>query len=471
MKKILLILLIAVFSVSMLALGTGCKKEAAETAAAEETTAAAEETTAAETEAAEQRVCRIWIWGEDEAPGLNDFVQKVGDMYTERIDPNVTWEVTALDIDAIYTGFYAAVEAGDAPELHTLWGGILGFEPGWAGNLAPISDYVSEETLSHILPPLRHDGYWNGQDWLIPLYVNPWPLMINKQVWKDSGLDPDNLPTTWAGFIDAIKKMKAAGFTPWCVGIKDGFYGTWFPAILQHQLYDSASDYLKAVVGQEKLNEPPHDRRWYMVKELYDAGAFNPDANSLSLAEGQDLFLQGNVGIIHASGNAYMAFLANEMGEDNIAIWIPPVDSTAKSAGTMPLSSQPVAIPVNAKYKEDAGKFLEFFYSAEIQNLMYEEISVFSGSDELDRDSMKTNLDFALYDLAQEKPGMTYPWLHPGAVEEASYAITQELLAGDIDAKEAADKYEAAAEKWRNENPDELENVKIWANEEFPFMK
>ncbi len=417
------------------------------------------------------RTGRIWIWGDDEAPGLSDFLRRVGKAYSEKKDPTINWEVTHLDINAIYTGFYAAEEAKNAPELHTLWGGILGFEPGWAGHLAPISDYVSEKTLSHVLAPLRHDGYWNGKDWLIPLYVNPWPLMINKTVWQASGVSPAALPTTWAGLLDAVRKIKAAGKTPWCVGIKDGFYGTWFPAILQHQLYNDAGDYLKAVVGIERLDKAPHDRRWYMVQELRDAGAFNPDANSLSLAEGQDLFLQGNVGIIHASGNAYMAMIAKQLGEANSAIWIPPVDSKAKSAGTMPLSSQPVGIPATAKYKQDAGKFLEYFYSKEVQNQMYAEISVFSGSNELDRASMKTELDRSLYDLAQKKPGMTYPWLHPGAIEEASYAITQKLLAGDIDASQAAAEYEQAAEKWRSENPDELKNVKIWATEKMPFLK
>lgn len=421
--------------------------------------------------AGEAKQARIWIWGEDEAPGLTDFLRRVGQAYSEKIDPSVKWEVTHLDIDEIYTGFYAAAEAKNAPELHTLWGGILGFEPGWAGHLAPISDYVSEKTLSHILPPLRHDGYWNGKDWLVPLYVNPWPLMINKQVWQSAGVNPDALPTTWAGFIAAVKKIKAAGSTPWCVGIKDGFYGTWFPAILQHQLYNDASDYLKAVVGIERLDQPPHSKRWDMVAELHDAGAFNPDVNSLSLAEGQDLFLQGNVGIIHASGNAYMALIAKQLGEANTAVWIPPVDSKARSAGTMPLSTQPVGIPAAAKYKKEAGKFLEFFYSKEVQNQMYKEISVFSGSNELDRASMKTNLDRQLFDLAQKKAGMCYPWLHPGAIEEASYAITQKLLAGDIDAAQAAREYEQSAKKWRDENPAQLKNVQIWATEKMPFLK
>jgi ABC-type glycerol-3-phosphate transport system substrate-binding protein len=270
--------------------------------------------------------------------------------------------------------------------------------------------------------------------------------------------------------MDAVGKIKDAGFTPWCVGIKDGFYGTWFPCIMAFQL-NKPGDYQKALIGETSLAEPPQSTRWNEVEDLLKNGAFNPDVNSLSLAEGQDLFLQGNVGMIHASGNAYMALLAETLGEENIAVWIPPVDSTSEYAGTIPVSSQPIAIPKAAKYKEEAGKFLEFFYSAEIQNEMYKQISVFSGSDELDRASMKTDLDRTLFDLVQNKPGWLYAWQHPGAVEEASYAITQELLAGNIDAAEAAKRYEASAEKWRTENPEALKNFTIWANEEFPFMK
>jgi ABC-type glycerol-3-phosphate transport system substrate-binding protein len=419
----------------------------------------------------EKRACRLWFWGEDEAPGLTDFLKWVGEEYTKRVDPKVTWEVTHLDIDQIYTGFYAAVEAKDAPEIHTLWGGVLGLEPAWAGLLAPISDYVSEETLSKIHPVNRHDGYWNGKDWLIPLYLNPWPLVINKQVWRKSGLDPDNLPTTWKGFMAAIRKIRAAGFTPWCVGIKDGFYGTWFPAILQFQLYNSPADYHRAIIGEERLDQPPHSNRWYQVQELRDNGAFNPDANSLSLAEGQDLFLKGDVAIIHASGNAYIALLFKTLGEENLKLWIPPLDSTAYNAGKIPISTQPVAIPKVAKYKEDAGKFLEFFYTREIQNEMYRRIHVFSGSTELDRNLMTTSMEKAIYDMAMNTPGMCYVWQHPGALEEESYAITQKLLAGDINAAEAAKQWEQTAVKWRKENPEMVKNFRIWATEKMPFMK
>ncbi len=474
MKKALLIILVIVFTVSMVAFGVGCKQQAAEITAAEsmseETTTAetmAEETTAAE--AVEQKVCRLWFWGEDEAPGLTDFMQEVGDMYTEQIDPNVTWEITHVDIDQLYTGFYAAIEAKDAPELHLLWGGVLGLEPAWAGLLAPISDYVSEDTLSHIRPINRQEGYWNGQQWLVPLYLDPWPLAINRQVWTDSGLDPDNLPATYAEFVEAVIKIKDAGFTPWAVGIKDGYYGGWFPSILQYQFYNSPSDYHRAIAGMEDLGAAPHSDWWYLLEELYTVGAFNSDVNSLSLAEGQDLFLQGDVGMV-MNVQPSISYYSREMGEDMIDVFIPPVDSTAFYAGKCPIPMQALSIPAVAKYKEEAGKFLEFFYTEEIQNMLYEKTSVFPGSDWLDGNLMKNPTDVKLYDWLNNNAAMTYVWQHPGALEEAAYAITQELLAGDIDADQAAQKYADAGEKWRTENPEAVKNFEIWANEDMPFM-
>jgi hypothetical protein len=66
---------------------------------------------------------------------------------------------------------------------------------------------------------------------------------------------------------------------------------------------------------------------------------------------------------------------------------------------------------------------------------------------------------------------LCYVWQHPGAMEEESYAITQRLLAGEIDAAAAAKQYELSAENWRKNNPEMVENFKIWATEDMPFMK
>jgi len=413
--------------------------------------------------------CRLWFWGEDEAPGITDFLIETARLYGEQ-NPDVVWEVTHVDIDQIYTGFYAAVEAKDAPELHILWGGVMGLEPAWAGHLSPISDYVSEETLSHIYPETRAEGYWNGKQWLVPLYLDPWLFAINKDVWRKSGLNPDRLPKTWNEFVAALEKIKAAGFTPWGFGIKDGFYGGWFPSALQYQCYDSATDYHRAVVGDEKLTDPKHSTWWFLIQELRDKGLFNPDVNSLSLAEGQDLFFTGNVGVFY-DVQPRIAAAVREMGEDKIDVMIAPVPCDGKLKGKLPIPAIDVSIPKVAKYKEEAGRFLEYFLSSERQNALYEQTGTFPATDWVKKDIMKSAVDRKIWEWVNNNASMTYVWNHPGAFEEAVYAITQEFFAGKVDAEGAARKYEAAAEKWRSENPEAVKNFKIWVEEGFPFMQ
>lgn len=48
----------------------------------------------------------------------------------------------------------------------------------------------------------------------IPFAGNANGYVVNKDLWRKAGLDPDNLPTTWSDMIAALKKIKDAGITP-----------------------------------------------------------------------------------------------------------------------------------------------------------------------------------------------------------------------------------------------------------------
>ena len=143
MKKTISIILAAIFAISMVFVGAGCRTGAAsETTAAAGTTVAetsaaattAAETSAAETTTGEVKKCRIWFWGEDEAVGITAWMEENAKLYNEKY-PNVTWEVTGLPLDSIFTGLEAAMAAGDAPELHTVWGGLTTLQYTWADEI------------------------------------------------------------------------------------------------------------------------------------------------------------------------------------------------------------------------------------------------------------------------------------------------------------------------------------------------
>lgn len=469
MKKLFIWLLIATLAVSMAFMGIGCKEAEETVVPAEEEPAPAEEEAeeevVEEAAPAEEITLRIWYWGEDEAPGLGAWIEETGELYKEE-HPNISLEVTLLAIDAIYPGFKAAVAAGDAPDLHMLWGGVLGLEEAWAGNITPISDYWTEDDLDLIFSGTRGEGYWNGKQWMVPLYLDPWLAAINKDVWRDSGLDPDNPPTEWNEFVAALEKIKAAGFTPWAVGIKDGYYGGWFPSLIQYQYFDSFTDLHRAVIGEEKLTDEKHSGWWYAIQELRDKGLFNDDATSLTIAEGNDLFLEGNVGFV-LGVQPVIAYYIKEMGEDKVGVMIAPSPGQGKLKGYLPMpAGAELVLPIVAKHKEEAADFMRFAYTRERANALHEQTGAFPGSNLFDPDVITYPQNELIYQWMEKATG-AYNFNYPGAFEEALYSITQIFMAGEIDAEEAARQYEEAAEEWRQNNPEQIENYKIWIEKPF----
>jgi len=456
-KKILLILVVVALVASFGFVGAGCKEtveKAPDVEVVEEETPAEE---AAE-EVVEVKKCRLWFWGEDEAVGLTAWWEENAKLYNE-MHPDVEWEITHLDIDAIYTGLQAAMEAGDAPELHTVWSGMTTLQYAFTGEALPVSDYVSEEAISHVALGSRQATYWNGKLWSMGYYLDPWYSMYNKQVWADSGLDPDNPPTTYEDFLDALQKIKDAGFTPYAIGMKDGYYADFFSSPMGASFYNDISELRLAVLGEDSFADAPHNGWWKVVQDLRDRGFFNEDAMSLSLGEVMDVFAVGDVGFTNVV-QPQAVYAGSILGDENIGVMVQPVPSDAALAGYCPIPANPLMIPAVAKYPEEAGKFLEFATSMERQLAMYESTGAMPISDLVDPSVMKKDYDKVTMDLILNKSTFTYQESMPVAVLEAMYSIAQELVGGNIDADEAAIKFEEAAAKWRQDYPNEFEKYK-----------
>jgi len=205
--KIIVICLIPIFVISFTVIG--CKKEIVEETTAAETaavTTAVAETTAVETTAGEPVTIRISMWGEAEVPGLNNWWKETAEMYMKE-HPNVTVEPNEIPMDNIQQEWMAAVAAGDPPDIQ-LMGRQEGIDAATNGDILPIEDFWTEEEVNHILPSARRELGWDGKLWLVPEYMDPWLMVYNKKVFKDSGLDPEKPPTTWVEFMPQQKKLK-----------------------------------------------------------------------------------------------------------------------------------------------------------------------------------------------------------------------------------------------------------------------
>ena len=468
MKKTISIILAVMFAISMIFIAAGCKTgtasettvaagtTVAETVAA--TTAEATTTAAAETTTGEVKKCRIWFWGEDEAKGITAWMEENAKLYHEKY-PNVTWEVKHIPIDSIFTGLEAAMAAKDAPELNTVWGGLTTLQYAWADQAYAISDYVSAESINNTYEGARSGTVWKGKLWSMGFYMDPWYAMINKKIWSDSGLDPNNLPKNGEDFIAALKKVKAKGYTPYLIGMKDGYWTDFLSSTFAHEYYNDVSELRNAMVGGASFAEKPYSSWWYDVQAWRDAGLFNNDAMSLTLGEVMDVFSQGKSAYTNIV-QPQAVYSGGILGDENIGVLVPPVTSTAKLNGYCAIPTNPLLIPKTCKYPEEAGKFLEFITSKERQEAMYAECGAFPISTLIDKSILKKGYDQTTYDLVTTKSCFSYQENIPAPVLEAEYAICEDLVAGKINADEAATKFEAAAVKWRNDYPKDVENYK-----------
>jgi raffinose/stachyose/melibiose transport system substrate-binding protein len=136
--------------------------------AAEDTAAEAPAETAAPfpTEAI---TLNISWWGEQEAPGAQKWLEESMALYSKE-HPNVTLKHVLQTTDGLIPSFEAAAAAQSGPDIQYFWGGIYSQQPGWDGNIAPISDYLSADELSHYINAEMEEGF-QGKIWTAPWYV------------------------------------------------------------------------------------------------------------------------------------------------------------------------------------------------------------------------------------------------------------------------------------------------------------
>jgi raffinose/stachyose/melibiose transport system substrate-binding protein len=428
------------------------------------TSPAATEQAAAATQppaAGEPVTLKVWYWGEQEAPGMQKFMEKAAQIFNEEND-KIKVEVTLQETDSIYPAFRAAAEAGEGPDIQTFFGGIFTLEDAWLGNLAPISDYWTEEELSHVPLGQRAETFWDGKQWGLPFYQIGTFWAYNKVMFADAGLDPENPPATWDEWLGACRALRAAGYTPIGTGFKDGWLGGWMVSYLGQQNFDSAEDLMKAIKGEASLTDPKYAEWWSRWKEMQDNNCFNDDVMSLDLYQGQSLFEQEQAAMTNHV-EPYMVVLERSMGADKVGVMRTPVFGTGKLANSVGIPTQTMNIASFSKHKAEAADFLRFLHREDIMKMMYEMAGAVTPDDRFQTEWLDTNIDKQILQWRSEFPLFWYQYYYPPVWEsEGAIALGQLLMAGDITPEEAAQRWEDVANKNREQNPEQLKNYEKW---------
>ena len=466
MKRILAFTVIVVVIISMVSVFsfTGCKKETAETTAAqtevttEETSA---ETTAAETTAGAESITLKLVWSnEGDTPGGGKWFAEMAEKFNQE-NPNITVEVAEHTLDQLMPSWQAAVEAQLGVDIQFFWGGVWNLEDVWAGNLEDITTLIPEEEWQHWTN--KDDVSFQGRPWIAPWFNFALPAMVyNKELFKQAGLDPEKPPKTWDEFLADCEALKKAGITGFAFGLKDAWGAEPVWSMLGPATIDNINE-IKLAATQEGAFLTDKHKDWLVkLYELYTKGYLLEEIMSVDYIPGRDLFFDGTVGFGQIASNRLDD--VEKMSGGGVANFMPiPVFGPGKLSGKENTQTQSFGIPTFSQHKKEAADFIMFMHRPENLTRLYEMTNVFPSDDRFDASVLSTVIekDYWKYYSVDPVPyfGVYAPTM---VIGEGIYIAAQMVCSGNTP-DEAAAYIEEIAAKWREMNPKMIENFQNWA--------
>lgn len=248
--------------------------------------------------------------------------------------------------------------------------------PGWLSTQAPdiinwhngerMAFYASRGLLEDLSEDWKKNGWdstyastkeassWQGKQYSAPTVYYSWGMFYRKDLFKKVGISGE--PKSWDEFLEACKKLKAAGIAPIAVGGRDAWtLAGWFD-YLDLRINGNAF-HQQLMAGDVAYTDPRVKKVYTAWKSLIDNKYFIDNALSYDLDGAQPFLFQGKaammlMGTFIAKG--FPAKLAPEMGY----FQFPIIDANVPTAEEGPTES--IHIPAKARNKTDARRFIAF---------------------------------------------------------------------------------------------------------------
>ena len=308
----------------------------------------------------------------------NDLLQSFAQQYEKATGVKVDVQLFPGDQD-VEKKVEAAIQAGTAPDIYTSNGSAdpvkIEGKARWikAGGMLNLDKYVTGAWRKNYIPSLLSNiSFASGNQYGVepglyglPLDSVNMQILYNKELFQKAGLDPNRPSKTWAQFIAAGKKLKAAGITPFAGG-----FGTWL-GISIWEVYAWNIMGEKGMIQAQNNGKRFTDKNWVKTFQIFadmrDSGMYadgmatwdNPDAERLFAQEKVAMLYDGSWGIgVIKSANPNLV--------PKVGAFLPP------SAGRYPQYIQGgygVVLAVNAvsPNKDEAINFLKWLTAPEQQ--------------------------------------------------------------------------------------------------------
>jgi ABC-type glycerol-3-phosphate transport system substrate-binding protein len=257
--------------------------------------------------------------------------------------------------------------------------------------------------------------------------------------------------------------LKASGVVPISGGLKDGWFGGWLFSILGRQNADSEKDFMTASLTEGSYTQPKFADWWLRVRELIDAGCWNEDINSIDYQQGQDLFVQGKSAMIFGN-DTFLAGWAQTLGWDKMGVMKVPTYGTGKLADDYIVTAQGWGITSWTKHAKEAADVLAFMRTPDRLAAWFKYTGVLPADNRLDPTAIDQPILKQIYEWDTTVGGPNLENFIPSMQDEqANFAGTQLLFAGEKTPEELAKLTEEVTAKWREQNPDAVKNFEKWS--------
>jgi len=317
--------------------------------------------------AQEAVVLELW----NDKPTFSDWFTKLGEEASKSIGVSVK-PVPFADTTTYNAAIRSALASKEAPDLFTWWSGCWLEELVDSGLLEDVTAIWDKYIQSgEVNPDLAAPYTFNGKIYGIPDANDYYVVFYNKKVFAENNLTP---PTTWEEFISQCETLKNKGVIPLGCSIQDRW-----PSIIWFQQLVIGKDpdlYRDLTTGKVAFTDPRIKEIMQVWKDLIDKGYFNdptiPGVGTTGQSQLAELFRQGKIAMI-LWGDWYDNFIRTEdfqPGEDYFVFFLPPLNPEAPNA--VIFETAPTCIAKNAPNKEASIKFLDWWLSAEGQQIWHQ---------------------------------------------------------------------------------------------------
>ncbi|MFI5896100.1 extracellular solute-binding protein [Actinoplanes sp. NPDC051513] len=202
----------------------------------------------------------------------------------EAAHPGVKFEITPLENEAFKTKLTTVVQAGDPPDIFHTWGGGVLFQQADAGMVKDITADVG--AWKGTLIPTALDAYTNGgKTYASAVDTGMVGFWYNKELFDRAGVSTP--PATWADYLEAVRKLKAAKITPIALAGKEKWPGHYYWAYLAMRV--AGLDALRQAGADKNFNTPDFVAAGDRLAELVALQPFQTGylAAGYSTADGQ----------------------------------------------------------------------------------------------------------------------------------------------------------------------------------------